>query len=67
VPTPKTASGRIEFDIHLDAAPERLDTEKPKDRIATRISQWLKSIPKEARLPEKRRLGITRPSNAKVT
>ncbi len=57
----EAASGRIELDMHLHAAPERLDKEKTKDRIVARISQWLKSIPKEARLPEKRRLGITRP------
>ena len=25
--------------------------------------EWLKSVPKEARLPEKRRLGITSPSD----
>ena len=56
------ASGRIELDIHLRAAPEQLDKEETKDRIVARISQWLKSVPKEARLPEKRRLGITGPS-----
>ncbi len=60
----EAASGRIELDIHLHAAPERLDSEKTKDRIVARISQWLKSVPKEAQLPEKRRLGITRPLQA---
>ena len=55
------ASGRIELDIHLHAAPERLDNEKTKDWIVARISKWMKSVPKESRLPEKRRLGITRP------
>ncbi len=57
----EAASGRIELDMHLHAAPEQLDKEKTKDRIVARISKWLKSIPKEARLPEKRRLGITWP------
>ena len=60
----EAASGRIELDIHLQAAPERLDKEETKDRIVARISQWLKSVPKEARLPEKRRLGITGPLRA---
>ena len=55
------ASGRIELDRHLHAAPERLDNEKAKDWIVARISKWMKSVPKESRLPEKRRLGITRP------
>ncbi len=58
------ASGRIELDIHLLAAPERLDKEKTKDRIVERVSQWLKSVPKEARLPDKRRLGLTTPVRA---
>ena len=64
----EAASGRIELDIHLHAAPERLDTEKTKDRIAARISQSLKSIPKEARFP--RSDGWESPghrANAKVT
>ena len=43
---------------------KNLDKEKTQDRIVARISQWLKSVPKEARLPEKRRLGITRPLRA---
>ena len=60
----EAASGRIELDIHLQAVPERLDKEETKDRIVARISQWLKSVPKEARLPEKRRLGITGPLRA---
>lgn len=53
------AAGRIEFDIHLHETPDPLEKEKTKDRIVARVCQWMKSVPKEARLPDKRRLGIT--------
>ena len=52
------AAGRIELDIHLHESPDPLEKERTKDRIVARVSKWMKSIPKEARLPDKRRLGI---------
>ncbi len=57
----KAASGRIEFDILLHAAPPRFEKERAKDQIAVRITRWLKSVPKETSLPQKRWLSIRSP------
>ena len=54
----KAASGKVEFDILLPAAPPRFEKERAKDQIAARITRWLKSVPKETSLPQKRWLSI---------
>ncbi len=54
----KAASGKIELDILLHAAPASVDKERVKEEMVARVTQWLKSIPKEASLPPTRSLGI---------
>jgi hypothetical protein len=52
------ATGKIELDILFPAAESVIDKDRTKDQIAARVTRWLKSVPKEAALPQKRWLSI---------